>query len=169
MKSPDFDQKFPSDFNFLIRKLGECPQKRADNNNGYYIVADVWGSCFHRIANKKEKFEIKNFGNSKIRRTYTKVPASAIDDVYHVVVNYKESKSFSIEANDFMRIVGVHDPVSHVSRDYLTQTFLIYCRGELTVNQIKAPLPGLWLIRDGELKRPILFPPFECEFFFPFK
>lgn len=150
----NYSEKFPTDFNFLIRPFEECPQKKSDSGNGYYIVSDVWGTCFHRIASRKERFEVQWIDN----RTYTKIPASAIAKTYHVVVNFKH-QAFKLDVQDRYRIVGIHQPVRHVAKEYLTQSFIVYSPyADFSIKKIEDNeyiREGLWIEnKDGIYVRP---------------
>jgi len=161
-------RKNKSDFHVLVRKFTDLPQKQSDSGNGYYIVSDVWGTCFHRIATKKEKFEVKYIKN----RSYTKIPKIAINNVYQVVVNFKE-QAFEIKLpeNERFIIIGIHEQVSHVSKDYYTQSFLIYTKtDEINIEIIETELEGgLWIrTKTDDLIRPASLFKYDVNFIKPF-
>ena len=152
-KELNYSNEFPAEFNVLIRKFTDCPQNKSDSNNGYYIVSDVWGTCFHRIATKKERFEVKYIKN----RSYTKIPLKAIENTYHCLVNFKnDAFEIDIEENERFKIVGIHEPVGHTIKDYFTQTFIVYAKCDFSIKKIKNELEGgLWIKnKNDEYVRP---------------
>lgn len=163
-----YNSEFPSEFNVLIRKFEDCPQKKSDSGNGYYIVSDVWGTCFHRIAKNKDRFEVKYVSN----RSYTKIPVSAVENTYHVVVNYKNA-AFKISpqgGDERYRVVGIHEPIRHNSKDYYTQSFIVYSKAQFSIEQIAVEgVHGLWIQnKDGLYVRPKSLLPFDMNYIKPF-
>ena len=165
----EFKAGFPDEFNTLIRKFEDCPQKQSDHKNGYYIIADVWGTCFHRIATKKEKFEVKYIKN----RTYTKIPKNALKNTYHCVVNFTtQAFELILPENERFKIVGIHEPTKHVSKAYFTQSFIVYSKADFKIKIIENPLleGGLWVRnKNEELVRPAsLLNKFDIHYIKPF-
>jgi len=144
---PEFEKEFPAEINTLIRPFTDVPQKKSDSGNGYYIVSDVWGTCFHRIATKKERFEVQYINN----RSYTKIPSKCLRNTYHCVVNFEAGTAFEIQGDDFV-VVGVHEPCKHVAKEYYTQSFIVHAITPPTVKEVEAliGLQGLWVDTGGK-------------------
>jgi hypothetical protein len=125
MKNFSFWGIDPSDFNVVIRPLGELQQKKSDSNNGYYIVADTWGTCFFRISNTRKEFDIcANMAG--IARTYTKIPVALMPNVYFVYVNYMVGDTFLVRLPNGGRIVGMHDHTPSADGKWFNSSFLVY-------------------------------------------
>lgn len=109
----------------LIKPLNECQTRKSDKGNGYYIVSETWGTCFHRISTTKNFFEITHNSQPVNFHTYTKVPASLADRTFHVYANPHISNNLLIHMPKGGRIVGMYYP--QLSGEYLNYSFLIYC------------------------------------------
>lgn len=154
MNLQEFKESLPSNFNVLIRNINDCPSKKSDSGNGYYIVSDVWGTCFHRISTKKYRFVVKYTNN----RSYTKIPKTAIQNTRHCLVNFiNQAFEIIVPENERFRVVGIHEPVKHVSKDYKTQSFIVYARCDFEIKIIDNTelSGGLWIkTKNNEYIRP---------------
>jgi hypothetical protein len=154
-----------------IKRLTDCQTKKSDRKNGYYIVPENWGSCFHRIATKKEFFEITHNSQPKNFHTYTKIPSALAHNVFHVYVNAELYLNLLIELPKGARIVGMYDP--QISGNFLNHAYLIYCpTGEAPeISPYEADgMSGFTFIKSGlneprEFGKEQLFPTEKVQYF----
>lgn len=108
----------------LIKPISQCATKRSDHNNGFFIQAETWGSCFHRLMkNKPNEIWVKFNRHPRCLHTYTKFPARLSHVVFHVYVNYDPRFSVLLELTPGSRIIGFDEPQR--SGEYLNRSFLV--------------------------------------------
>jgi len=115
----------PANFNVICEPITEITTQKSDHENGYYIVSGLWGTCFHRIATKKDRFEIVGSSKPKCSHTYTKIPAKLAGKTFFLYVNYKEG--FKIKISKGCMVVGMHEAQKSKIGGWFSQSFLIYC------------------------------------------
>lgn len=121
-----------SELNVLVRKLTDCPTKRADKTtNSSFIVSDTWGTCFFRFVSepstrRQDRIQIEQYKleGQKVRRTYTRIPEAIKENVFHVFANIKQGLFPVLEMPIGSRVIGFHEPTQ--SGEYNNFTFLIY-------------------------------------------
>lgn len=116
-----------SNVNAIVKKLADCEQKRSDHDNGYYIVAETWGTCFFRISKTRDHIELEHYRNPKCDHTYTKIPEKYLPNVYFVYVNVRREKGFILSLPAGGRIVGMHEAQPSKDGKWLNHSFLVYC------------------------------------------
>lgn len=116
----------PSNLNVVIRPLADFNHKKSDGDNGYYIVADTWGTCFFRISKTRDHIDICDFKEPKKRRTYTKIPISLMPKVFFGYVNYREGETFKIIMPTAARVIGMHDHTPSACGRWWSASFLVY-------------------------------------------
>ena len=109
----------------VVKPIIECASKRSDHNNGFFIQAETWGSCFHRISSRSHPDEIFIKFNRKPKcfHTYTKFPARVANLIFHVYVNYEQETSVLLDLSPGSRLIGFDQP--QPSGEYLNRSFLI--------------------------------------------
>jgi len=115
----------PAQFNVICAPITEMPTQKSDHNNGYYIVSGLWGTCFHRIATKRDRFEVIGNNNPKCPHTYTKIPSALAGKTFFMYVNYREA--FKINLPIGAIVVGMHEAQPHKNGGWWSQSALIYC------------------------------------------
>lgn len=113
------------DGNIVIEKLSSLPTKLSDHNNGYYIQAAHWGTCFHRKATKRKDFHIYHNSLPQFTHTYTKIPLRAWENTWSVYLNYLPEFEPVVQINEHGIIAGFDHP--QFSGRYLNRSFLVYC------------------------------------------
>lgn len=114
----------PSNLNAIIRPLNECPSKRSDSGNGYFIVSDTWGTCFFRRTTKRDHITIEaHQGPNRVLCSYTKIPDFLFNKVFHVYIN--ASVSFGIFMPKGSALIGIYDEPSK-SANFSNYSFLVY-------------------------------------------
>lgn len=116
----------PSILNVVIRPLADFNHKKSDSDNGYYIVADTWGTCFFRQSKTRDHIEICDFKEPKKRRTYTKIPMAIVPKVFFGYVNYRHGETFKIIMPTAARVIGMHDHTPSACGGWWNASFLIY-------------------------------------------
>lgn len=116
----------PSNLNVVIRPLTDFNHKKSDSNNGYYIVADTWGTCFFRQSHTRDHIDICDFKEPNKRRTYTKIPVALMPRVFFGYVNYKDGETFKIVMPTAARIIGMHDHCKSACGAWWNASFLMY-------------------------------------------
>lgn len=114
----------PSDFNVICAPITTLRTQKSDHNNGYFIVSGLWGTCFHRIATKRDRFEIIGNNNPKCPHTYTKIPSALAEKTYFVYVNYKAGFVINLPAGAI--VVGMHEAQSAKLGGWWSQSALVY-------------------------------------------
>lgn len=114
----------PGTFNAICAPITQMRTQKSDHENGYYIVAGLWGTCFHRISTKRDRFEIVGNNNPKCPHTYTKIPAALADKTFFVYVNYREGFKINLPRGGI--VVGLHEAQPHKSGGWWSQSALIY-------------------------------------------
>ncbi len=122
-----------SNLNVVIKKLQDCEQRKSEN--GYFLVSETWGTCFFRVAHTRPTFEIQRFSAPKAERTYTKIPAEAYENVYHIYVNIHKYSFFTLNLPAGACIVGMAD--EQQSGNYFNYSFLVYSKVEPTVTEVE--------------------------------
>lgn len=115
----------PGNFNIICGPITELKTKKSDHSNGYFIVEGLWGSCFHRIATKQDRFTIVQNSKPNCYHTYTRIPQALTDRTYFIYVNFKEA--FRLNMPDSSVIVGFHEAQPHKSGGWWSQSLIIYC------------------------------------------
>lgn len=115
----------PSDFNVVCAPIQTFRTKKSDGENGYYIVDGLWGSCFHRIATKREAFEVVGNCNPTCQHTYTLIPSKLAENTYFVYVNFKGG--YIVRLPNGATVVGIDEAQPHKSGGWFSQSMLIYC------------------------------------------
>lgn len=115
----------PAQFNVICAPINTIRTQKSDKDNGYYIVSGLWGTCFHRIATKRDRFEIVGNNNPKCPHTYTKIPALLADKTFFIYVNYRQG--FKINAPVGAIVVGMHEAQPSKSGGWWSQSVLVYC------------------------------------------
>lgn len=115
----------PANFNVICEPITAMRTQKSDNGNGYYIVSGLWGTCFHRIATKRDRFEIVGNNNPKCPHTYTKIPAALSDKTFFLYINYREG--FKINLPSGAIVVGMHEAQPAKSGGWWSQSALVYC------------------------------------------
>lgn len=116
----------PGAFNVICAPITELKTEKSETDNGYYVVSGLWGTCFHRIATKKSRFEIHGNADPRCPHTYTKIPAHLAPKTFFVYVNYKEGSGYKITLNLGDIVVGMHEAQPHVTGGWRSQSCLIY-------------------------------------------
>lgn len=109
-----------------INKLAELPTKRSDHDNGYYVQAAHWGTCFHRKATKWVDFHVYHNRQPSFLHTYTKVPLPAWERTYSLYCNYTPEVEPVIQIGEHDIIVGFDHPQPSACGRYLNRSFLVY-------------------------------------------
>lgn len=146
----------PSDFNVICAPITTLRTQKSDHNNGYFIVSGLWGTCFHRIATKRDRFEIIGNNNPKCPHTYTKIPSALAEKTYFVYVNYKAGFVINLPAGAI--VVGMHEAQSAKLGGWWSQSVLIYCPTgeEPTVSETTIPFDTKTIrVHDGKKETPI--------------
>jgi len=113
----------PGDFNVIIEPITSLETTKSDN--GYFLVKGIWGTCFHRIATKKDRFEIIANRLPKCAHTYTKIPSYIADRTFFVYVNFTESFKIIMPAGGV--VVGFSEAQRHISKpEWLSVSCLVY-------------------------------------------
>jgi hypothetical protein len=135
-----------STVNAIVKKLADCEQKKSDHNNGYYIVAETWGTCFFRISHTRDHIEIEHYKNPTCDHTYTKIPVTYLPKVHFVYVNVKAKKGFILIIPAGARVIGMHDAQPSKCGQWLNHSFLVYCPDENSEPSItEFEKEGFWL------------------------
>lgn len=134
-----------SSVNAIVKKLADCEQKKSDHNNGYYIVAETWGTCFFRISKTRDHIEIEHYKNPTCDHTYTKIPEMFLPNVFFAYVNLKADKGFILNLPAGGRIIGMHDPQPSKCGKWLNYSFLIYSPDEVQPSISEHEKEGFWL------------------------
>jgi hypothetical protein len=142
-----------SDINVFVAPITNLKTKKSDKENGYYIVSDFWGTCFHRIAKNRHKFEIKANRMPKCAHTYTKIPLSLADKVFFLYVNYKSGYKIIMPAGACA--VGMSEAQPHKIGGWWSQTCLIYsplgeCPAVETDGECVSPPDNIRIVRGGK-------------------
>jgi hypothetical protein len=114
----------PSTFNVISKPITEIRTKKSDHNNGYYIAEGLWGTCFHRVASLKDRFEVVGNNNPNCPHTYTKIPQEVADKTFFIYINYKTG--FTINLPDGAIVVGLHEAQKHKKGGWYSQSVLVY-------------------------------------------
>lgn len=117
-------QIIPSSFNVICKPITQLSTRKADHDNGYYIVEGLWGSCFTRIATKKTRFEIVGNNNPRCGHTYTKIPAALANKTFFLYVNYQAGYKIQLPLGAI--VVGLHQAQPHKTGGWWSQSCLIY-------------------------------------------
>lgn len=123
----------PGQFNVIIAPITQMRSRRSDSNNGYYIIDGLWGTCFYRIATKRDRFEIVANSNPKCPHTYTKIPATLADNTFFVYVNFKQGYKVALPPGSY--VVGMHEAQPHNIGGWWSQSLLVYSPGEPPIVQ----------------------------------
>lgn len=116
----------PTDFNVICGPVNQFETEKSDN--GYYLVKGLWGTCFHRIATRKERFEIIANRDPKCAHTYTKIPATLAEKTYFVYVNWQASVGFQLFLPAGGSVIGLSEAQKHISNpNWLSASYLVYC------------------------------------------
>lgn len=135
-----------STVNAIVKKLADCEQKKSDHDNGYYIVAETWGTCFFRISKTRDHIEIEHYKNPTCDHTYTKIPEKYLPNIYFVYVNFKVKTGFVLSLPAGARVIGMHDAQPSKDGQWLNNSFLIYCPDEnLEPSISEYEKEGYWL------------------------
>ncbi len=136
----------PLNVQAIIKKLADCEQKKSDHDNGYYIVAETWGTCFFRISKTRDHIEIEHYKNPVCDHTYTKIPEKYLPNCYFVYVNVKNDAGFILSLPAGGRIIGMHDAQTSKCGNWMNHSFLIYCPDEnLEPTISEHEKEGFWL------------------------
>lgn len=130
----------------IVKKLSDCEQKKSDNNNGYFIVSETWGTCFFRISHTRDHIEIEHYKNPTCDHTYTKIPIKYLPNVYFIYVNFKADTGFILNIPAGARVIGMHDSQPSKCGNWINHSFLIYCPDENSEPSISEyEKEGFWL------------------------
>ena len=116
----------PTEFNTLIAPLKSLNHKKSDSGNGYYIVADTWGTVFFRETTTKQFLQIVTHEDQTCR-TYTKIPSKVIHNVFFIYANYRKGKYFGIILPAGARIIGMQTATTSACGEWKNSSALVYC------------------------------------------
>jgi hypothetical protein len=116
----------PTDFNSYVARLCEMEHKKSDSNNGYYIVADTWGTVFFRETKTKPFLQIITHEDQTCR-TYTKIPSKIFSNVFFIYANYRRGKDFGITLPAGARIIGMQTATNSTCGEWKNSSALVYC------------------------------------------
>lgn len=146
MTKQNFKTAEPLNLNVIVKRIAYCEVKKSDHENGYYIVAETWGTCFFRISQTRDHIEIEHYRNPKCDHTYTKFPAYLQPHIYFIYVNIKADQGFILNLPAGARIIGMHDAQPSKDGAWLNYSFLVYCPDENTEPFISDfEKQGFWL------------------------
>lgn len=111
-------------FNVICAPIPQMRTQKSDHRNGYHIVAGLWGTCFLRIATKRDRFEIVGNNNPKCPHTYTKIPAELADKTFFLYINYQEGFKINLPVGAI--VVGMHEAQPHKNGGWWSQSALVY-------------------------------------------
>lgn len=111
-------------FNVICAPIPQMRTQKSDHRNGYHIVAGLWGTCFLRIATKRDRFEIVGNNNPKCPHTYTKIPAELADKTFFLYINYREGFKINLPVGAI--VVGMHEAQPHKNGGWWSQSALVY-------------------------------------------
>lgn len=129
----------PGTFNVICAPITQMATRPSDHQNGYYIVDGLWGSCFTRIATKKEHFEIVANNNPRCPHTYTKVPGKLAERTYFMYINYRTGYTLHLPAGAI--VVGMHQAQPHRVGGWYSQSVLVYSPSGTAPTAEESPTP----------------------------
>lgn len=144
----------------VIKKLSECEQKYSDHRNGYFIVAETWGTCFFRVSKTRDHIEVEHYRNPTCDHSYTKIPEKYYENIWFVYVNISNEiadfgHTLSLPAGG--RVIGMHEPIPSKDGKWLNCSYLVYSPDKsaptVDMNENEA---GFWL-KYTNIETPFLY------------
>ena len=145
-----------------IRPLADCPRRPSDKRNGYHLVSDTWGTCFFRIRkSRQDRIMIHASDDPRCWHTYTQIPLSILQDVYHLYINYRAGEDAYVHLKTGDLVIGWDEPQLSKWGKWLNRSMLVWSRsGGVPTVQIESAVydsKDLLLIRIGDFADEIAF------------
>jgi hypothetical protein len=116
----------------VVKRMTEVAVKKSDHNNGYYIQAEHWGTCFHRVLtspNRDSEIDMTYERKPTSFHTYTKFPARIKENVFDIFVCCLSTETVIITLPRGARVIGLDEPQvgQYKNLTLKNQSFMIYC------------------------------------------
>ncbi len=107
----------------LVRAINTVDYSKSDRENGYFIINDVYGTCFFRISNTRTHITTEVYQREHAICSYSKIPVFLASRCYHVYV--ETNNPFVLNLPEGARLFNFHTPSQKGSTYYYSM--LVYC------------------------------------------